>query len=72
VSERVVKVKMKKFKLILGAGVVAYEVYDRIKRNNEKRALSAAQVEIEYLEQELAAVKRNLHENTERRRKFTR
>lgn len=63
---------MKKFKLILGAGVVAYEVYDRIKRNNEKRALSAAQVEIEYLEQELAAVKRNLHENTERRRKFTR
>ena len=63
---------MKKIKLIIGTGILAYEIYDRVKRNNEKRALADAEVEIEYLEQELAIARRNQYEDGERRRKFKR
>jgi len=58
--------------LVVSVGMLAYEVYDRVKRINEKRALSAAEVEIEYLEKELATARRNQYEDGERRRKFKR
>lgn len=63
---------MKKIKLLIGAAILAYEVYDRVKRKSEKEALSAAELEIAYLESELATAKRNLYEDGERKRKFKR
>jgi len=63
---------MKKIMLIVSAGMLAYAMYDRVKSNKEKHALAAAEAEIEYLEQELAAAKRNQYDIRERRRIFKR
>jgi len=69
-------VGLKKIMLVISAGMIAYDVYDRIKRtvksNSEKDALSEAEAEIEYLEKELATAKRNQYDIGERRRTFKR
>ena len=47
--------------VIISAGLLAYDVYDRVRRtiknNEEKNALTAAEAEIIQLEKELAAAK---------------
>lgn len=58
--------------LMVSLAMLAYEVYDGIKRVNERRALSAAEFEIEYLEKELAVARRNQYDDGEKRRKFKR
>ena len=63
---------MKKIMAVISIGMVAYEVFDRVKRINEKRALTEAEAEIEYLEKELATARRNQYESGERRRSFKR
>ena len=69
---------IKKIKFLIGAGIVAYEVYDAVKRNKEKKKLEEAGIEIESLEKRLALSKRNKfpvkHSNdlSERRRNFRR
>jgi len=58
---------------VISAGMLAYEVYDRVKRvKNEKSALAEAEAEIEYLEKELAVARRNQYDSSERRRTFKR
>ena len=57
---------------VISAGLLIYDVYDRVKRNNEKRTLAAAEVEIEHLEKELATAKRNQYDTGERKRTFKR
>ena len=56
--------------------MVAYEVYDMIKRNKEKKALEAAELEIENLEKKLSKSSkipiRRSDDSSERRRNFTR
>ena len=69
---------IKKIKFLIGAGVMAYEVYDMVKRNKEKKALKDAELEIEKLEKKIALNKsskfpiRRNHDNGERRRDFRR
>ena len=48
---------MKKIKFLIGAGVVAYEVYEMIKRNQEKKAFEEAELELERLEKRFAVSK---------------
>ena len=58
-------IELKKIMFIISAGLLAYDVYDKIKRtmksNEEKNALYAAEAEVKRLEKELAATKRNQH-----------
>ena len=67
---------IKKIKFLIGAGMVAYEVYDMIKRNKEKKALEVAELEIENLEKKLAKNNklpiRRSNDSSERRRNFKR
>ena len=67
---------IKKIKFLIGAGVVAYEVYDMIKRGKEKKALEVAELEIEYLEKQLAKNSklpmRRGSDGSEKRRHFRR
>jgi len=69
---------VKKIKFLIGAGMVAYEMYDMIKRNKEKKALKEAEQEIENLEKKLTISKSNKfpikrsNDSNERRREFRR
>ena len=67
---------IKKIKFLIGAGVVAYEVYDMIKRGKEKKALEVAELEIEHLEKQLAnnskIPMRRSYDGNKRRRNFRR
>ena len=70
------RIELKKIMVVISAGLLAYDMYDRIKRtiknNNEKNAILKAEAEIEHLERELAAAKRNQYDIRERRRTFKR
>ena len=68
---------IKKIKFLIGAGIVAYEVYDIVKRKKEKKILEEAGIEIESLEKKLALSKKKFpvkHKDdvNERRRNFRR
>ena len=60
-------IHLKKIMFLISAGLLAYDVYDKVKRtmkeNEEKNALSKAKIEIECLEKELAAAKSNQNNN---------
>ena len=68
---------MKKVKFLIGAGVVAYEVYEMVKRYKEKRAFEQVVLEIEPLEEKLAFSRESKFlvrrgDSSERRRYFRR
>ena len=65
-------IELKKIMFVISAGMLAFEVYDRFKRNKEKHTLAEAEAAIENLERELATVRRNQYESGERRRTFKR
>ena len=65
-------IELKKIMFVISAGMVAFEVYDRIKRHKEKHTLAEAESTIEHLEKELATVRRNQYDTKERRRVFKR
>jgi hypothetical protein len=57
---------------IISVAMLVYKGYDWVNRTNERRALADAEIEIKYLEKELAVAKRNQYDAEERRRKFKR
>ena len=69
---------IKKVKLLIGVGIMAYEVYGVVKRSRERKALEEAALEIESLEKKITTSKANKfpvkrkNDSNERRRDFRR
>lgn len=62
----------KKIVFFIVVCMLAYEVYEWVKRDNMQRALLAAELETVFLEDELAIARRNQYDNGEKRRTFKR
>lgn len=71
IIEEMIELK-KKIMFVISAGMIAYEVYDRVKRTKKNSTASGTDPKVADLEKELAKAKRTQSENMERRRMFKR